>query len=187
MRQDFRWQKVLEDLPGAIPSPALQQDSTDERRGPGRCEKFGEKAETKMKPHLEQSLQHTQLPHSQECEVWGWEGVGERHQDFLNKTLTEKEAEARCPDFLGGFCWVLQILLGQGAPGGSSLQGWQEPPGIPTNPACSSKDELSSFSAQGGTAPGRHYIICFPGSFFFFFLLGKPTHFGAVGSGSRRK
>lgn len=44
---------------------------------------FGEKAETKMKPHLEQSLQHTQLPHSQEFEVWGWEGVGKRHQDFL--------------------------------------------------------------------------------------------------------
>lgn len=51
--------------------------------------------------------------------------VGKRHQFFffLNTALTEKESEARCPDLLGGFCWVLQVLLGQGVPEGSSFPG----------------------------------------------------------------
>lgn len=53
--------------------------------------------------------------------------VGKRHQYFFffffNITLTEKETEARCPDLLGGFCWVLQVLLGQDVPRGGFLQG----------------------------------------------------------------
>lgn len=68
---------MLEDLPGVFPSPdqtALEQDSTDEHRGAvAGVRQFGGKAGTKMKPHLERTLQHIQLPHSQECEAWGKE------------------------------------------------------------------------------------------------------------------
>lgn len=117
-----------------------------------------EKAETKMKPLLQRALQHTQLPHSQEREVWGKERWKKAPGFFfLNTALTEKESEARCPDLLGGFCWVLQVLLGQGVPEGSSFPGRagafcrvsRKPPGIPINPLCSSKNKGSSFPAQG--------------------------------------
>lgn len=87
---------------------------------------FGGKAETKMKPHLERTLQHTQLPASQECEVWGKEGVGKRHQGFFYIILTERETEARCPDLLGGFRWVLQSPAWSGCSWGKlpSREGW---------------------------------------------------------------
>lgn len=51
---------------------------------------FGGKAETKKKPHLERTLQHTQLPSSQECEVWGKGGGGEGTRVFLYNSDRER-------------------------------------------------------------------------------------------------
>lgn len=53
----------------------------------------------------------------------GWE----KGTSLLDIALTERETEARCPDLLGGFCWVFcfcKVLLGQGVPRESSLPGF---------------------------------------------------------------
>lgn len=86
----------------------------------------GGKAETKTTSGEDPASTPSCLPaRNVRC---GTRRAWEKGTGLLDIALTERETEARCPDLLGGFCWVFccfcKVLLGQGVPRESSLPGF---------------------------------------------------------------
>lgn len=86
----------------------------------------GGKAETKTKSGEDPASTPSCLPvRNVRC---GARRGREKGTGPLDIALTERETEARCPDLLGGFCWVFcffcKVLLGQGVRRERSLPGF---------------------------------------------------------------